>query len=474
MSFKYKQLLIKSLYVFIDYVLICFSIYLACRLRPTTLPFDINIFSIFFSAKNPFQFIFVFWKITTILVLNSRALYQTRREALEGYEIGLLFRAMVFSGLIVIVTIFGLKIEGFPRTVFFIGSGFIFIFLAIWRALKKVFVTYIVSRGYNNFNVLIVGAGKVGRTLTREIQKKPGYGLKIIGYLDDFKENVEEELGSKVLGKISDFKRIARSEFVDKIFITTHHDSKAFFRILEDARDLGISVRVIPQGFELMSGDFFKYNIGVVPILEYSNAVPFRRQLGKRLFDCFVVIVPALLLLPVYLLIAILVKLDSRGPVFYFSKRYGRSGRKFKMIKFRTMRTDADDLLKDLQNKNEVDGPIFKIKNDPRITDIGKILRKYSLDELPQLFNVLLGDMSLVGPRPLPIEQIRKEDLKQLRRLEVRPGITGLWQIRGRSDVSFKRLIRWDLWYIKNWSIWLDLNILWKTVPVVIKGHGAY
>jgi len=124
--------------------------------------------------------------------------------------------------------------------------------------------------------------------------------------------------------------------------------------------------------------------------------------------------------------------------------------------------------------KNEVDGPIFKIKKDPRITRIGKILRKYSIDEFPQLFNVVKGDMSLVGPRPLPIAQIQKEDLRQLQRLEVRPGITGLWQIRGRSDISFVRLVKWDVWYINNWSFWLDLNILFKTFPVVINGKGAY
>ena len=127
-----------------------------------------------------------------------------------------------------------------------------------------------------------------------------------------------------------------------------------------------------------------------------------------------------------------------------------------------------------IQHKNEQKGPIFKIKNDPRITPLGRWLRKYSLDELPQLFNVLKGDMSLVGPRPLPIEQIEKEDLRQLKRLVVRPGITGLWQIRGRSDISFNRLVKWDIWYINNWSFWLDLNILFQTFPVVLKGKGAY
>ena len=169
-----------------------------------------------------------------------------------------------------------------------------------------------------------------------------------------------------------------------------------------------------------------------------------------------------------------MIKLDSPGPVFYFSKRYGRRGQIFHMYKFRSMTANADQIIKELRHKNEVSGPIFKMKNDPRVTPFGQFLRKYSLDELPQIINVLKGEMSLVGPRPFPIDQIEKEDLRQLKRLEVRPGITGLWQVRGRSDISFSRLVKWDIWYINNWSFWLDISILLQTIPVVVKGKGAY
>jgi len=144
------------------------------------------------------------------------------------------------------------------------------------------------------------------------------------------------------------------------------------------------------------------------------------------------------------------------------------------MYKFRSMVRNADELLGQIKDKNEVDGPIFKIRKDPRITKFGTFLRKYSLDELPQIFNVIKGDMSLVGPRPLPVEQIEEQDLQQFKRLEVRPGITGLWQIRGRSDLPFVRLVKWDIWYINNWSFGLDLYILFQTLPVVLKGKGAY
>jgi len=243
---------------------------------------------------------------------------------------------------------------------------------------------------------------------------------------------------------------------------------------LEQARDLGISIRVVPQGYDLTPGEFSKYNIGFIPILEYFDAEIFRKQAGKRLFDFVITLIATIVLLPVFILIMFLIILDNPGPVFYISRRYGRGGRIFNMYKFRSMAIDADVILNQLKDKNEVDGPIFKIKNDPRVTKFGKFLRRYSLDELPQLFNVLKGEMSLVGPRPFPIEQIEKEDLRQLKRLEVRPGMTGLWQIRGRSDISFSRLLKWDVWYINNWSFWLDWNILLQTVPVVVKGKGAY
>jgi exopolysaccharide biosynthesis polyprenyl glycosylphosphotransferase len=458
----------------IDLVCVYFAIYFACEIRHTTLPFEITLSSIILDPANPFRFVFIFWILATLSFLNVKELYQTRREVMEGFEIGLLLRAVMFSALLLIIVIYVLKIQGFPRTVLFIGASLMMLFLSIWRVFKRFFVEYLVVHGYNNFNAVIIGAGKVGIALADEIKRRPELGINIVGYLDDFKEGNPDGNGLTVLGKIGDFVPIARKEFVNKVFITSHHDSRMFLRILREAKDLGVAVRVIPQGFQLMSGDFVKYNIGIIPILEYCEADNFRKQFGKRVFDFTLSLFLTIIAFPFLIFIAIWVKCDSRGPVLYSSCRYGRGGRKFHMYKFRSMVADADKAQKKYKENNEVDGPIFKIKKDPRVTRVGRFLRKYSLDELPQLFNVLKGDMSLVGPRPLPIDQIEKEDLKQLKRLEVRPGITGLWQIRGRSDISFRRLLRWDMWYINNWSLWLDLNILVQTVPVVFKGTGAY
>ena len=469
-----RYIFIKASYIFFDVVLLCLSLFVAAWIRQGTLSFDITLRNIFFDPVNPFRFLFLFWILVIVFVNNAHGLYQTKREIFETVEVWEVAKSVFFSSLMMIIAMFVIKLSDFPRSVLFLATTFAFMSLSVWRILKRFLVEYLVIQGYNNFNVLIVGAGKIGEALAQEIQKKPALGLNIVGYLDDFKTDDSHAKGVKILGKISSFAKIARREFINKVFITCHHDGEGFLKLLEQAKDLGIAVRVVPHGFELITGEFTKYNIGFIPILEYCDAERFHKQVGKRLFDFTTSFILAVVMLPVFLVIAILIKLNSPGSIFYISKRYGRGGHIFKMYKFRSMQTGSDNMTDQIRDKNEVDGPIFKIKNDPRVTKIGRILRRYSIDELPQIFNVVQGHMSLVGPRPLPISQIQKEDLRQLQRLEVRPGITGLWQTRGRSDISFVRLVKWDVWYINNWSFWLDLSILFKTIPVVIKGKGAY
>ncbi len=467
-------LFIRALYIGIDIGCITLAFYLACLFRHTTLSFPITLESFFSGQFNPFRNIFLLWMAAILFCNQVNGLYQTRRELLEGFEILQVIRSVGMASLAVIILVYILKVQDFPRTVLISSVVFISVFLSLWRVAKKFFVEYLVARGYNNWNILIVGAGKVGLLLAQEVRRRPGLGLRVAGFLDDLKVGTDPSKGPQILGKIDDFADIAKREFIGTVFITVHDDNQVFLKLLEEARELGVAVRVVPQGFEFLANDFVKYNIGIVPILAYSDMVLRYRQHGKRLFDFFAATAAVFVLLPVFCVIAVLIKCDSPGPILYRSKRYGRRGEIFNMYKFRSMVLNADDLLADLKNRNEVDGPIFKIRKDPRVTKLGAFLRKYSLDELPQIFNVGIGDMSLVGPRPLPVGQVEKEDLQQLKRLEVRPGITGLWQIRGRSDVPFARLIKWDIWYINNWSFGLDLYILWQTIPVVCKGKGAY
>lgn len=469
-----RYFVIKLVYMAIDIICMALAVYLACKIRPSTLPFPITIHHVFFDVDSPTRSLLLMWVPINIFINNYNSLYETKREKLESIEIFQVIRAVAVSALLSIVLIYVVKIERFPRGILFMSTAFIAVFFSVWRILKRSFVESLVAQGFNNFNALIIGAGKVGLMLGQELRKRKTLGIKVCGYLDDFKLQSSAHSHTRILGKLSDFSVVAKKEFIHQVYITIHNDSLIFSKILEEARDLGIAVRVVPQGYELMQSEFNKYNIGIIPVLEYCDVRNIHRHQGKRLFDLVVGMILFLLTLPLLIILSIMVKLDSPGPVFYLSRRYGRRGELFYMYKFRSMVENADDLLKELRKHNEVGGPIFKMKKDPRVTRMGALLRKYSLDELPQIINVIRGDMSLVGPRPLPIEQVEREDFRQLKRLDVRPGITGLWQIRGRSDVSFQRLVRWDIWYINNWSFWLDLHILWQTIPVVLKGRGAY
>lgn len=468
-----QKINVRMAYIFIDIACAYFCIFIACLLRQKSLPFEVTFQGIILGNENPFRSIFILWILLLIIFANINQLYQTQRDIFEGFEVWRVLKAVTLAGICAVVAIYALKIEGLPRSVIFSASVIMAFALSIWRIFKRFLVEYLVVRGYNNVNVLIVGAGKVGSALAQEIRKHPSLGLKVVGFLDDFKMDGGED-NKKILGKINDFRRVAQKNFVEKVFITIHHDGNVFLSLLEEAQDLNVLVRVVPQGFDLITGDFARYNIGFIPVLEYSDIHQTRRQTGKRIFDFMVGFFSLIILLPIFVVITILICLDSKGFPFYRSRRYGKNGKIFNMYKFRSMHKGADQAMEKLRERNEVDGPIFKIRNDPRITRVGCFLRRYSLDELPQIFNVLKGNMSLVGPRPLPIDQIEKEDLRQLKRLGVKPGITGLWQIRGRSDISFQRLVKWDIWYINNWSFWLDLNIILQTIPVVVKGKGAY
>ncbi len=468
---RLRSIFIISIYAAIDVVCIFLAFYLVLLLRPQTIAFKVS-FQTLFSADDPFRLLFLFWTLLILFFHYTHNLYQTRREQLESLEIWEVVKSICISTLLIVVIAFLLRIQDFPRSVMILNAVVITAFCSVWRVLKRGVVNYLVSHGYNNFNTLIIGAGKIGMLVAGEINRQPALGLKIKGFLDDYKVGNCDQW--PVLGKLENLQEIIHREFIHKIFITVYPDHQSFIKLLEIAREENLAVRVVPQGYEFMSHDFIKFNIGIIPILEYSDIDVNYRQRLKRVFDFVLSFLLVIVLLPVFIVLGVLIKLDSPGPVFYRSRRYGRYGRMFDMYKFRSMVINADDLLARLKDKNEVDGPIFKIKKDPRITGMGALLRRYSLDELPQILNVMTGDMSLVGPRPFPITQLEKEDLRQLRRLGIRPGITGLWQVRGRSDVSFDKLLRWDIWYIKNWSFCLDWHILIQTFPVVIRGKGAY
>jgi exopolysaccharide biosynthesis polyprenyl glycosylphosphotransferase len=267
---------------------------------------------------------------------------------------------------------------------------------------------------------------------------------------------------------------MARTLFVDEIYFSTPADKETVLAVLEEARANGIEVRVVPDLYDGLAWNAPVEFIGQFPTIPlHRRDFPRGAFVLKRTMDVAFCLLALLLLGPLLLGLALWVKLDSPGPILYRSKRVGRKGRTFQCKKFRTMVAGAEMLQEDLIHRNERDGVLFKIRNDPRVTRAGAWLRKYSLDELPQIFNVLAGDMSLVGPRPPLATEVEKYDLSHLRRLDVLPGMTGLWQVEARQDPSFDHYISLDTAYVENWSVWMDLRIMARTVGVVFSGTGT-
>ena len=244
--------------------------------------------------------------------------------------------------------------------------------------------------------------------------------------------------------------------------------------MLDQARVHGVDLRVVPEMYDGVAWNSPIEYIGQFPTIPlHRGEVPELGLVFKRVFDTVFSTLALVALSPLLVAIAIAVKLDSPGPVFYTSERIGKKGVVFHCIKFRTMVRDAETRRAEVMHMNERDDVLFKISDDPRVTRLGRFLRKYSLDELPQFFNVLRGDMSIVGPRPPLAGEVRKYDLNHLRRLDVTPGITGLWQVQGRRDPSFASYVSLDVTYIDNWSVWLDFKIILRTIAVVFAGTGT-
>jgi exopolysaccharide biosynthesis polyprenyl glycosylphosphotransferase len=267
---------------------------------------------------------------------------------------------------------------------------------------------------------------------------------------------------------------VARSEFVDEIILTIPSQSEAARRLIWEARRNRIDVKVVPDllGFDTAAVVLEKF--GDVPVLTLcEERIPALGLLVKRAIDLVFSAIGLVVVSPLLAAVAIAIKLDSPGPFLYRAPRLGRKGRRFLCCKFRSMVRDADNLKEKLRVRNEREGPCFKLANDPRVTRVGWLLRRYSLDELPQLWNVLRGEMSMVGPRPHPIDDFERYDLEDWQRLEVLPGLTGLWQVTARRDPSFERGMKLDREYISSWSLWGDFEILFKTLGVVLRGEGA-
>jgi exopolysaccharide biosynthesis polyprenyl glycosylphosphotransferase len=336
--------------------------------------------------------------------------------------------------------------------------------------------------GRNTRNMLVIGTNARALELVGRIQGRPELGYRILGFADEEWLGIEEfkKLGHSLVSDLDALPSYVRRNVVDEVVlalpIRSFHGVSS--QIASACEAQGIIVRFLPNIFDLKEARHRAEELDGDPLISHESTITdFWGLVIKRAIDIVVSLTAIIVVSPVMLLTAVLVRLTSPGPTFFVQNRLGLNKRMFQIYKFRTMVVDAEDRLKDLEHRNEANGPVFKIKKDPRITLIGGFLRKTSIDELPQLFNVLKGEMSLVGPRPLQVRDYELFEVHcqdwQRKRFSVRPGITCLWQVMGRSSTTFEKWMELDLQYIRNWSLWLDLQILAKTLPAVIKGSGA-
>jgi exopolysaccharide biosynthesis polyprenyl glycosylphosphotransferase len=385
-------------------------------------------------------------------------------------------QATLTAGLLLCGTLYLTRAYGVSRIVVALTVLFTMILLMVRRAISRKLRERSFLQGRETRNVLIVGDGRVGHALRNHLQALPHMGFRFLGFvsLDRNSSSNTQGSNSQVIGDISNCVALARSLFVDEIYFSTPVEKQTVISVVEEARSVGIDVRVVPDLYDGLAWNAPVEFIGQFPTIPlHRRDFPRGAFFVKRVMDVAVAIVAMILLAPFMLIVALLVRLDSPGPIFYRASRIGRKGRTFTCYKLRTMVQDAEKLQQDLAHRNERDGVLFKISNDPRVTKIGVWLRKYSLDELPQFFNVLTGDMSLVGPRPPLASEVEKYDLAHLRRLDVLPGMTGLWQVEARQDPSFDSYISLDTAYVENWNLLLDLRILARTVGVVVAGTGT-
>jgi len=343
-------------------------------------------------------------------------------------------------------------------------------------------LAYARRHGRNSRNMLIIGTNPRALELVRRIHSRPELGYRILGCVDEDWQGIEEfkKEGIPLVSNLDDLPTYMRRNIVDEVVLALPIRSFHTYasQIAAACEQQGIIIRFLPNIFDLKEARHSAEELDGDALISHDTTITdFWGLTIKRAIDIAVSATAIILLSPVLVLTAILVKLTSQGPVFFVQKRLGLNKRMFNIYKFRTMVMDAEARLKELEHLNEADGAVFKIKKDPRITMVGALLRKTSIDELPQLFNVLKGEMSLVGPRPLQVRDYELFETHcgdwQRKRFSVRPGITCLWQIMGRSSTTFERWMELDLQYIRTWSLWLDLEILAKTVPAVLRGSGA-
>lgn len=439
------------------------------------LPWDHEPFSTF---QRPALALIVF----TLMVLIVRGSYRMPRGT------GLLDHGLLVAGAVTTsmggLVLFAYLLQFSPsRLVFIFAWAIVIALLWLRRALSQLAQHRLWERGIGVNRVLVVGSNEAGRRAMQAIATQPGLGYALVGFVDDVPRPEPMGFGSERqvirpdrLGTVQDLEAIVADKRVDEVIITIPAEQQErILSIIEHCRRQGVQFKVVPDLLQLSLDRVDLGDLAGVPLIGLKEpSITGWNYMLKRGLDVSVSVVLLTLFAIPMAVFALLIKRDSPGPVIFRQERIGRSGRPFTITKFRCMVADAEELRPALIAANGVDSRLFKLEDDPRVTRFGRWLRRWSLDELPQLLQVIRGEMSIVGPRPQLKDEVAQYEEWHQQRLLVTPGLTGLWQINGRSDLSFDEMVRLDLYYAEHWSLWLDIKVMLRTVPAVLRRKGAY
>lgn len=420
----------------------------------------------------------VLLNVLLIMTFTQAKVWKRRRGEFWVDEVSRVVYATAAGITLMMAVSFFLQPAPFSRLLLFWALVTIVLFISVARLGRRLLLSMLYQRGKEVDRSLVIGSGEVGRGVIRTLLARPDLGFRAVGYLDD--GTAENNIG---LGRIPHLgcytelgQILAKEPNLHTVFIALPGEMhRQISELLYVCHQYGIRAQVVPDLLQLSLNRVEFNNMVGIPMLSVRDVhISQTQRTLKRALDLTIIGTGGIAALLVMAIIAIAIKLDSPGPILYSGERIGRNGRRFHMYKFRSMVNDAEHQKESLRAFNEADGPIFKIRNDPRLTRVGRIIRRLSLDELPQLYNVLMGHMSLVGPRPPLPEEVAAYKPWHRQRLAVIGGITGLWQVSGRSDLTFDELCLLDIYYIENWSLTLDLRILLQTIPHSLFGRGAY
>jgi len=482
--YEEKENLIRKTVVVIDAIIISFSFFISYIIRenlPNIIRSDatssFKIVSLSPGSINDYVVVFFICLLIWLIALYSNHMYNSLRTQPLKKVLWIVFKSALITAVGFGTLVFMLKLK-FVSRLFFINFLVIGSLLLSLEKIALLSILHSIRRkGSNMKRFLIVGTGRRAASFIKTIQGHQEFGINIVGIIDDEPDRGIQRLGNiDVIGNIDDLEEILYRSAIDEVvFVVPRRRLNHIQDAIGVCETKGIRATIAADLFDLKIAKCRTTELDSIPLISFEVSTVKEWQLWlKRIFDIIISSVSIVVLSPVLMITFILIKATSPGPAIFKQERMSLNGRRFILYKFRTMYNHSEKRKKELDGLNNLEGPIFKMKNDPRITPVGKVLRKLSIDELPQLINVLMGQMSIVGPRALPVYELNNFEPWQRRRLSVRAGLTGLWQVNGRNNGNFEHFMELDLEYVDNWSLWMDFRIMAKTIPVVLRGIGAY